>query len=145
MTRADLTDMITILQHDHDLLGVDKKRAKELIEAMSRIYTVDPLTAPDVAEAIKAVEDVTNYTLLAIQVRCRKRELVEARQIMAYTLRKTCGLSLKQTGRIIARDHSDVVHCVNVVEHNPRIFSERIKEIQTRLNPPSASEPNQTR
>ena len=145
MTTTDRTDIITVLQHHHDMLGVDKARAKQLIEAMSKIYTVDPLTAPEIADAIKAVEDVTNFTMFAIQVRHRKRELVEARQIMAYTLNVMAGLSLHETGKLIDRDHATAYYCGKVVRNNPRIFSERIQEIQNRLHPPSASDQNQTR
>jgi chromosomal replication initiation ATPase DnaA len=130
MTTTDRADIITVLQHHHDMLGVDKSRAKELIEAMGRMYATDPESAPEVARAVKTVEDVTNFTLFAIQVRHRKRELVEARQLMAYNLNVMAGLSLHETGKVIGRDHATVYYCGKVVRNNPRIFSERIKEIQ---------------
>jgi len=60
-------------------------------------------------------EQATNYTLFSIQVKDSRRPVAEARQI-------------------IARHHSVVVHCLKVVENNPRIFNAQIKEIQNRLN-----------
>jgi chromosomal replication initiation ATPase DnaA len=78
-------------------------------------------------------EQATNYTLFSIQVKDSRRPVAEARQIMAYTLRRQ-GMTLHEIGRIIARHHSVVVHCLKVVENNPRIFNAQIKEIQNRLN-----------
>jgi chromosomal replication initiation ATPase DnaA len=133
MTTTDRADILAILHAHHDLLGVDRSRIKALMAAMSSVYTSDMVTEPHVQAAIQAVEQATNYTLFSIQLKDRRRPIVEARQIMAYILRDR-GLTLHETGHIIARDHSDVVHCVKVVENNPKIFNARIKEIQTRLN-----------
>jgi len=134
MTTTDRADILAILQQHHDMLGVDKSRIKALMATMSSVYTSDMVTEPHVLAAIQAVEQATNYTLFSIQIKDRRRPIVEARQIMAYILREQ-GLTLHEVGHIIARDHSDVVHSIKVVNDNPKIFSARIQEIQTRLTP----------
>ena len=135
MTITDRADILAILHAHHDLLGVDRKRVKELIDTVGSIYATDPVDRPKAAKAIKAVEQVTNYTLLSLQTKAAQRQISEARQIMAYTLYEICGLTFEDVGRMINRNHATVMYCVRQVENNPRIFSERIQEIQTRLTP----------
>jgi chromosomal replication initiation ATPase DnaA len=134
MTTTDRADIIAILQTHHDMLGVDKRRVKELIDTVGRIYATDPVNRPKEAKAIRAVEQVTNYTLIALQTKAAQTPISEARQIMAYTLYSICGNTLEDVGRMINRNHATVIYCVRQVENNPRIFNARIKEIQTRLN-----------
>jgi chromosomal replication initiation ATPase DnaA len=135
MTTTDRADILTILSQHHDLLGVDRKRVKELIDTVGSIYATDPVDRPKAAKAIKAVEQVTNYTLLSLQTKAAQRHISEARQIMAYTLYDICGQTFEDVGRMINRNHATVMYCVRQVENNPRIFNARIKEIQTRLTP----------
>jgi len=133
MTTTDRSDIITVLQHHHDMLGVDKKRVKELINSVAAIQTTDRKKTP-VARAISAVEDVTGVTIAQIQSRNSKAPVRDARQIMAYILRNSCGLTLKVVGQYISRDHASVIWSVRVVDKRPEVFSARIKEIQIRLN-----------
>jgi chromosomal replication initiation ATPase DnaA len=135
MTITDREDILAILSQHHDLLGVDRKRVKELIDTVGSIYATDPVGRPKAAKAIKAVEQVTNYTLLSLQTKAAQRQISEARQMMAYTLYEICGLTFEEVGRMINRNHATVMYCVRQVENNPRIFSERIQEIQTSLTP----------
>jgi hypothetical protein len=52
----------------------------------------------------------------------RKREIVEARQLVAYFLfKKFERRSLQKIGNIIGKDHSTVLHCLKTVE--------RLKEV----------------
>jgi chromosomal replication initiation ATPase DnaA len=134
MTTTDRADILAILHQHHDMLGVDRKRVKDLIETVGSIYATDPVGRPKAAKAIKVVEDVTNYTLLSLQTKAAQRQISEARQIMAYTLYEICGLTFEDVGRMIDRNHATVIYCVRQVENNPRIFSERIQEINKRLN-----------
>jgi chromosomal replication initiation ATPase DnaA len=145
MTTTDREDIITVLQAHHDMLGVDKRRMKELIRVLSRTYVVDPVKNPNVSAIIAAVESVTNTPLIQMQVRRRHRPITEARQLLAYAIKHNSRMTLEQIGEVMGRDHATVIHCLRTVDNNPRIFSDRIKEIQTRLNPPSASDKNQTR
>jgi chromosomal replication initiation ATPase DnaA len=134
MNTTDRNDILVILHHHHDMLGVDKSRAKELIEAMGGTYATDADLDTDLAMAVRAVESVTGVTVAAMQVRDRERRFVEARQLLAHTLRIHCGMLMREIGEVMGRDHATVIHCLRTVENNPRIFSDRIKEIQTRLN-----------
>jgi chromosomal replication initiation ATPase DnaA len=133
MTTTDRADILAILHQHHDMLGVDKRRVKELINAAAAIQTTDARPTPE-SRAISAVEQVTGVTLAQMQARDRTILVKDARHIMIYILRVMCHGSLHHVGRIIARDHSTVAVSVSTVNKQPRIFSERIKEIQNRLN-----------
>jgi chromosomal replication initiation ATPase DnaA len=134
MTTTDRNDILVILHHHYDMLGVDKARAAQLITAMGGTYATDADLTPDLAMAVRAVESVTGITLAAMQLRDRERRFVEARQLLAHTLRTHCGMLMREIGEVMGRDHATVIYCLRTVENNPRIFSARIKEIKTRLN-----------
>jgi chromosomal replication initiation ATPase DnaA len=150
MTTTERNDILVILHHHRDLPGVDKARAAQLIEAMGGTYATDADLTPDLAVAVRAVESVTGITLAAMQVHDRERRFVEARQLLAHTLREHCGMLMREIGEVMGRDHATVIHYLRTVENNPKIFGERIRRINStirinRLNPPSASDKNQTR
>jgi chromosomal replication initiation ATPase DnaA len=133
MTTTDRTDIIAILKAHHDLLGVDKARAAQLIEAMGGTYATDADLTPDLAVAVRAVESVTGITLAAMQVHDRERRFVEARQLLAHTLREHCGMLMREIGEVMGRDHATVIHCLRTVENNPKIFGDRIDRINRKL------------
>ena len=143
MTTTDRTDILAILQERHDMIGADKKRTRQLIEAVAAIVAEDREPTP-FSRVISVVEDVTGFTLAQLQRHDRNGAVKDARHIMAYSIRMFCHATMKDIGRVINRDHSSVIHSVHTVNKQPRVFEGRILEIQTRLNPPSASDKNQT-
>jgi len=90
--------------------------------------------APTVAKTVKAVEDVTNIRLTAMQIADRERYMVEARQVMAYALRRHCGLTLKDIGKVLGRDHATVMYSLGVVNNNQRVFRDRLERVELILN-----------
>jgi len=134
MTTTDRTDIIAILQTHHDMLGVDRQRVTELISSLNGLYAIDEDKSPDIAQVVKAVEKVTGTQLATMQVKYSKREMVEARQIMCYSLREHCGLTFKHIARIVDRDHATVIYGIKQVQNNPRIFGGWQKRIETILN-----------
>jgi chromosomal replication initiation ATPase DnaA len=134
MTTTDRADILAILQSHHDMLGVDRARIKALIKEMGSVYATDPIKSPSVAKTVKAVEDVTNIRLTAMQIEDRERYMVEARQVMAYVLRRHCGLTLKDIGKVLGRDHSTVMYSLSVVSNNQRVFRDRLEQVEAILN-----------
>jgi chromosomal replication initiation ATPase DnaA len=71
----------------------------------------------------KAIKTVMGISELQLESKSRKREIVEARQIYCYLMRKHTDLSLKAIGATIGgRDHSTVIHSLDALED--RIFAE---------------------
>ena len=134
MTHEQQAEIIAILKQQHDMLGVDKARIKALIKEMGSVYATDPVKAPTVAKTVKAVEDVTNIRLTAMQIADRERYMVEARQVMAYALRRHCGLTLKDIGKVLGRDHATVMYSLGVVNNNQRVFRDRLERVELILN-----------
>ncbi len=48
--------------------------------------------------------------------KCRDRELVIARQLAAYFIKKYTALSLKSIGSIFNRDHSTIIHAIQTID-----------------------------
>ena len=68
----------------------------------------------------------------------RGREVVSARQIAIYLIRRMSGLSLEEIGREFGdRDHSTILHSLKKVEQQMRTdpaFAEKVKEITTNIS-----------
>ena len=68
----------------------------------------------------------------------RGREVVAARQIAIYLIRRMSGMSLDDIGREFGdRDHSTILHSLKKVEQQMRTdpaFAEKVKEITTNIN-----------
>ena len=68
----------------------------------------------------------------------RGREVVAARQIAIYLIRRMSGMSLDDIGREFGdRDHSTILHSLKKVEKQMRsdpAFAEKVKEITTNIN-----------
>ena len=68
----------------------------------------------------------------------RGREVVAARQIAIYLIRRMSGMSLNDIGKEFGdRDHSTILHSLEKVEKQMRsdpAFAEKVKEITTNIN-----------
>lgn len=63
------------------------------------------------------VAEFMSVSVWDIRSRSKKREIVAARHIAAYLIRKRTQSSLKVTGELLGgRDHSTVIHSIRVVE-----------------------------
>jgi len=92
-----------------------------------------------IVEPYAIVNIVKDKLGVNVLVKSRKKEIVEARQIIIYLLRKYTGLSLKNiTEYVYLTDHATVIHHLNVfegfLEHDERLqslmqyFEEKITE-----------------
>jgi len=67
------------------------------------------------------IESVSIYYGIRIdEIRSRKRhaQIVRARHVALYLLREDLRLSLHECGALIGRDHSSVLHAVNLVQQS---------------------------
>ena len=68
----------------------------------------------------------------------RSRDVVAARQIAIYLIRRMSGMSLNDIGKEFGdRDHSTIMHSLDKVEKQMRTdpaFAEKVKEITTNIN-----------
>jgi len=58
------------------------------------------------------VHEMTGLSYEMFNVKCRDRELVEARQLFFYFVWKYTTITLKDLGRLLKRDHATVIHSV---------------------------------
>lgn len=64
------------------------------------------------------VSQHTGYSVEALQLKTRKREIVEARQVAMYLAKKNSKESLAQIGATIGKkDHATVLHACKTVEN----------------------------
>lgn len=64
----------------------------------------------------------------------RRREHVEARQIICYILNRHTDMTLQKIGIQISRDHSSVIHSVNVIKNitsYDHVYATKIKRLET--------------
>ena len=67
------------------------------------------------------IESVSTYYGIRIdEIRSRKRhaQIVRARHVALYLIREDLRLSLHECGALINRDHSSVLHAVNLVQQS---------------------------
>ena len=68
----------------------------------------------------------------------RSRDVVAARQIAIYLIRRRAGYLLNDIGKEFGdRDHSTIMHSLDKVEKQMRTdpaFAEKVKEITTNIN-----------
>lgn len=91
-----------------------------------------------IAEAEEIIDKVRNYYKLserAIKGPGRQKTFVKARFIAMYILRGTTTFTLKQIGEMFDRDHTTVIHALQVVQdvislHYDTDFKDDIKEIK---------------
>ena len=88
------------------------------------------LTVDDILDAIRICEGIEEESLRSPN---RYRDLVEARQIGMYLVRKDLGMTTHYTGRLFDRDHASVSHATKQVEAlylSNREFREKFDRIE---------------
>lgn len=82
---------------------------------------ITPITDPLLVFTL--IANHQGFTAEKILERSRKRDIVFARQLIAYYLRKQCGLTWSRIGIMLGdRDHTTAIHCVQAI--NDLIFSD---------------------
>ena len=120
-----------------DLLGdkVDEETVSRAIEDMLRKSNEYIPTPETIIGYICKFYDVTAED---IRGQSHRRELVNARQIAMYLIRRMTNLSLNDIGKEFGdRDHTTVLYSLDKVEKQMRsdpAFAETVKEITTNIN-----------
>jgi chromosomal replication initiator protein len=83
-------------------------------QALSAVSVPGP--ARSVHEILDLVSRAYGTPLEELRGRSRRRRIVRPRQIAMYLCRRYTDASLKEIGRALSRDHSSVLHAVDVVE-----------------------------
>jgi chromosomal replication initiation ATPase DnaA len=91
--------------------------AEQFIEEAGAVAALDPQPRPKVAEIQQAVCAHFGLDAIDMQSECRYQRVTHPRQIAMYLCRKLTVRSLPEIGRLFGgRDHSTVIHAINVVE-----------------------------
>jgi len=69
-------------------------------------------------EILQAVAKAYNISVDDLRGRGRTKNMAEARQLVAYFLRKINDLSYPAIGRIMERDHTTAIHSYNKISHD---------------------------
>jgi chromosomal replication initiator protein len=89
------------------------------LDVMSwELVKVSPYSDKEISvQFIIAVSEYTDIPVLKIKSRSRKREILRARQLCIYIIRKYTGMSLKSIGEQFGdRDHTTVIHSLNTIK-----------------------------
>lgn len=110
-----------------------KKLAVELSMQMhaikgTRSTTTDAETANYILKATASALEIDGKRLVG---GCRKRELAEARFIVAYLVKKNTSLTLKQIGQLIGnRDHSTAMYAIETAEDLANTDKQFLQKLQ---------------
>ncbi len=66
---------------------------------------------------LKAVSEVTGIKEEVIIQRSNKREIVDARAVVAILTKEMTGLTLEKTGEFIKKHHTVVLHYIKKLQH----------------------------
>jgi hypothetical protein len=58
--------------------------------------------------------DITKEQLFS---KSRKRDLVEKRMVLSYTLRKSLGMTYQQIGKSLDKNHASIIHSIKNIEN----------------------------
>lgn len=85
-----------------------------------------PIVTPE--KIIEIVCDYFNLTHEALKGKCRSKELVHARHVIFYFIRRHTSMTLKSTGQLFNRDHTTVIHGLenlnDIMDTEPVVKSE---------------------
>lgn len=113
---------------------IDLILAKRIVEQSIK-FEKKKITIQSIQETISDFYDVRKDL---IQSKSRKREIVQARQVIMYFMKKHTELSLSQIGvQVGNRTHATVVHACNTVKNYVEVdkgFRSDIEEIERLLN-----------
>lgn len=94
-------------------------------------YSIKPNNQTDLERANGIIKVVCEYfSIKDLMIRCRKPELVYARQLAIFLIKRDTGLHLREIGRLFAgRDHTTIMHAINVLKGYIKVYSETKKDI----------------
>jgi chromosomal replication initiator protein len=97
--------------------------------------------APTPSSILDAVTKHFNVSLELLKSKTRAKQIVLARQVAVYLIRKETSLPLEQIGRLLGgRDHSTIIHgyhkLSSLIESDPRLHQD-VLEIKEALYPKS--------
>lgn len=95
-------------------------------KSVADLITVAETPEETADRIISAVSKKYNVSTDDLKSKAKTKEVVEARHIAVYLIRKVVRLPLKQIGGIFNRDHSTIMNSVNVVD--ARIMSDPVYE-----------------
>lgn len=119
-----------------DLMGeqVDVNTVTRAVRDMFK-NTEEFLPTPDVI-----IEEVANFYHIPpheLKGKARNKEIVLARQVAMYEIRRMTTLSLKEVGDVFSRDHSTVMHSLERIETMSKSspeMAEILKDINANIN-----------
>lgn len=96
------------------------------------IDNLTPLVQEEVTCVFEMVSEVTGVEKSQILSNKRHRYIVDARKILVNVLRKVLKLTCYQTGAIIGKDHSTIVHYDKM--HNTHIFEPEYRRMYSAVS-----------
>ena len=119
-----------------DLMGVMDEEA--IMKALEDVVKKSNEYIPTPESIIEYIAKYFGLDSEVLQGQSRGRDIVNARQIAMYLIRRMTNLSLNDIGKVFGdRDHTTVLHSLDKVEKQMRsdpAFAETVKEITTNIN-----------
>ena len=119
-----------------DLMGVMDEEA--IMKALEDVVKKSNEYIPTPESIIEYIAKYFALDSEVLQGQSRGRDVVNARQIAMYLIRRMTNLSLNDIGKAFGdRDHTTVLHSLDKVEKQMRsdpAFAEKVKEITTNIN-----------
>lgn len=119
-----------------DLMGVMDEEA--IMKALEDVVKKSNEYIPTPESIIEYIAKYFGLDSEVLQGQSRGRDIVNARQIAMYLIRRMTNLSLNDIGKAFGdRDHTTVLHSLDKVEKQMRsdpAFAETVKEITTNIN-----------
>ena len=90
---------------------------KEVIQIMIKYSNQFRKISKANEEDLKLIQKISEFTgIRSLSVRCRHKDIVEARQLAMYFIRENHNTGLKVIGSYFGLHHSTVIHAINTVE-----------------------------
>lgn len=119
-----------------DLMGVMDEEA--IMKALEDVVKNNNEYMPTPENIIEYIAKYFDLEAEALQGQGRSRDVVNARQIAMYLVRRLTNMSMKDIGKAFGgRDHTTVLYSLDKVEAQMRsdpAFAETVKEITTNIN-----------
>ncbi len=115
--------------HKHN--NNDKIKIENIEEILKDLITIETKVTPE--NIIETVSTYFQISLEDILSNSREKKIIYPRQILIYLLRDILGMSFKNIGNIVKKDHSTVIHSyekINVMIASPKVYKDitNIKE-----------------
>lgn len=125
--------LLSILAHSMgDRSNLTMELAKKVISNI--IKTKNQIITPEKIMGI--VENSLHITIKAMLAKTRKREVVQARHISMFLIKKYTKQSLSAIGQIFERDHATVIHAIKTVDNlceTDQSFKQTLEDIERSL------------